>query len=188
MEEEHGTFVVEFGTKSATPLNKATVRLTVTVVRDGDDAVSREFVAETAGTTRSTRAAQKVCDSVRQDAQDWIESLKPPKKKRAIPTRVVPVPVNAWQRFLLALANLPVPLRTEAAAEPREEIGSEIGDGTVMHTAAASISVDSLYATDTVSTAGNTNGSPYQLAQDLAWTVTFDLRSRLNSLQYDLEK
>lgn len=187
MEEEHGTFEVDFGGASA-ELNKATVRLTVTVVKDGEDAVSREFVAETVGTARSTRAPYDACSSVLRDAQQWIETLKPVRKRSgAAPVRVTPVPVNGWQRFLLALAGLPVPTHTTVDGPPKAP-EPEIGDGTATHTVAASISVDSTAATDTVSVAGNTTGSPYQLAEELAWTVTFDLRERLFDMRYDLER
>lgn len=187
MEEEHGTFTVDFGAE-ATPLNSATVRLTVTIVKDGEEAVSREFVAETAGNARSTRAPHGVCNALVQDAQQWIESLKPARKRpAAAPVRVVAVPVNRWQRFLLSLAGLPTPTRTTVLVGPSETVETEIGDGSVKHTAAASISVDSSAATDTVSVAGNTSGSPYQLASDLAFTVTFDIRERLSDLRYELE-
>lgn len=186
MEEEHGTFTVDFGETSAA-LNKATVRLTVTIVKDGEDAVSREFVAETAGNARSTRAPYGACSSILHDAQQWIDTQRPVRKRTgASPVRVTPVPVNGWQRFLLALAGLPVPTHTSVVGPPRSP-ETEIGDGSAKHTAAASISVDSDALTDTVSVAGNTTGSPYQLASELADTVTFDLRERMSGLRYDLE-
>jgi hypothetical protein len=160
-----------------TGMHSTIVTAFVTVTPMGHEPQHREFTTTVVGNGNPYRPAYDTISAVSNDAQTWLESLRP----KPTPSRVESGPQRGyWRRLFLALTDQPHPVgRFVPRQTTADVLAAEVGAPYTVHGVTVTLSVDSEEFTKSLTVGASTNGSAFQAGAQALTSVCADMRSLL---------